>query len=776
MSDETHAHLTGAGQYDCAPEPLPTLRHSTAHLLAQAVTQLFPGVKLAIGPPIENGFYYDFHRDVPFTEEDLGRLEERMRDLAKADYPIVREERSRAEAIRYYREHDEPFKVEILEALPPDVTRVSFYRQGDFVDLCRGPHVPSTGHIQAFKLLSSSGAYWRGDEHRPMLQRIYGTAWFTQEELDKYVWSVEEAKRRDHRKLGRELDLIMFHDVSPGAPFWLPKGMVVFRELERYARELQDARGYQEISTPILVNKRLWEQSGHWEHYSENMFKVEAEEQIFSLKPMNCPESTYAYRHALRSYRDLPLRFSEMGRLHRNERSGTLTGLFRVRQITMDDAHIYCRPDQLQAEIAGVLELVEVFYGTFGIKPTFKLATRPDKYLGTAEQWDHAERALEEALRANGLAVHAQAGRRGVLRPQDRHPHRGCPRARLADGHRSGGPDHAARSLPARVHRRGQPGEAADRDPPGDPRLVRALHRHPDRALRGRLPDVAGAGPGAGPPGLGQARRVRRHGPPAPARCRRAGRARRPLGEARVQGARGAGPEGAVRAGGGGARGPRGHRERSQERRRGRRGDARRPVPRRGHGRDPDPGRDFTHRAGTGVRRISTLQRDLRINEGIRAREVRVVSAEGEQLGILPIAEALRIAQERELDLVEVAPEAVPPVCRIMDFGKFKYQQSRRAKDARKKQTVIQVKEVKMGPKTDEHDFQFKARHVRRFIEDGNKAKVTIRFRGREMVHTELGRRLLDRMTQDMLDIATIESHARLEGRNMVMILTPKQR
>ena len=243
-----------------------------------------------------------------------------------------------------------------------------------------------------------------------MLQRIYGTAWFTQEELDRYVWSLEEAKRRDHRKVGRELDLFMFHDVCPGAPFWLPKGMVVFRELERYARELQDARGYQEISTPILVNKRLWEQSGHWEHYSENMFKVEAEEQIFSLKPMNCPESTFAYRHALRSYRDLPLRFSEMGRLHRNERSGTLTGLFRVRQITMDDAHIYCRPDQLQAEITGVLELVQVFYRTFGLEPRFRLATRPEKYLGQAEQWDQAERALEEALRANGLPFTLKPG------------------------------------------------------------------------------------------------------------------------------------------------------------------------------------------------------------------------------------------------------------------------------------------------------------------------------------------------------------------------------
>jgi threonyl-tRNA synthetase len=410
MADETHAHLTGAGEYDCTPEPLPTLRHSTAHLLAQAVTQLFPGVKLAIGPPIENGFYYDFHRDVPFTEEDLARLEERMRDLAKADYPIVREERSRADAIQHYRHLDEPFKVEILEALPPDVTRVSFYRQGEFVDLCRGPHVPSTGHIQAFKLLSSSGAYWRGDERRPMLQRIYGTAWLTQEELDRYVWSIEEAKRRDHRKVGRELALFAMHDIAPGAPFWLPKGMIVFRELERFWREVHDARGYQEISTPILVNKRLWEQSGHWEHYKENMFQLEVDEQIMSLKPMNCPESTFVYRHELRSYRDLPLRLSEIGRLHRLERSGTLTGLLRVRQLTMDDAHIYCRPDQIQAEITGVLALVKTFYDVFGFSPRFYLATRPAKAMGTVELWDHAEHALHEALRANDLAYGVNQG------------------------------------------------------------------------------------------------------------------------------------------------------------------------------------------------------------------------------------------------------------------------------------------------------------------------------------------------------------------------------
>jgi threonyl-tRNA synthetase len=410
MADDAHAHLTGAGEFDCVPEPLPTLRHSSAHLMAQAVTQLFPGTKLAIGPPIDNGFYYDFHRPEPFTEEDLERIEARMRELARADYPIVREERSREEAIRYYEAQGEPFKLEILRDLPPDVTRVSFYRQGDFVDLCRGPHVPSTGHIRAVKLLSTSGAYWRGDERRPMLQRIYGTAWFTQEELDRHLWRLEEAKRRDHRRLGRELSLFDFHDVSPGAAFWLPKGMIVFRELERYSREMQDARGYAEISTPILVNRRLWEQSGHWEHYADNMFRVEAEEQVFSLKPMNCPESTYVYRQAIRSYRDLPLRFAEMGRLHRNERSGTLTGMFRVRQFTQDDAHIYCRPDQLQDEITGVLQLVRDFYATFSLEPMFRLATRPEKFLGTAEQWNRAEAALEEALKANGLSYVVKPG------------------------------------------------------------------------------------------------------------------------------------------------------------------------------------------------------------------------------------------------------------------------------------------------------------------------------------------------------------------------------
>jgi threonyl-tRNA synthetase len=405
---EEERHLNLTGEFDCDPTPLSTLRHSTSHVMAQAVKRLFPEVELAIGPAIEDGFYYDFAKPEPFTAEDLVRLEDEMRAIAKADLPFERQEMSRADAIAFFRERGERFKVEILQGIAAD--RVSLYRQGDFIDLCRGPHLASTGQVRVFKLLTSSGAYWRGDEKNPMLQRIYGTAWLTQEELDRYLWRLEEAKKRDHRKLGRELDLFVFHDVSPGAPFWLPGGWTIVRELEKFVREVLDANGYQEISTPILVNKKLWEQSGHWDFFRENMFLVEVEQQLFGLKPMNCPESTLVYRHALRSYRDLPLRFSDMGRLHRNERSGTLTGLFRVRQFTQDDAHIYCRLDQVQDEVAKLLGLIREWYQTFRLEPLFKLSTRPEKSMGSDEQWRTAEGALADALRANGLTFDLNPG------------------------------------------------------------------------------------------------------------------------------------------------------------------------------------------------------------------------------------------------------------------------------------------------------------------------------------------------------------------------------
>jgi threonyl-tRNA synthetase len=405
---EEDRHLRLTGEFDCDATPLATLRHSTSHVMAQAVKRLFPDVKVAIGPAIEDGFYYDFAKPEPFAPEDLAKIETIMAEIVKANIPFERQEMSRAEAIAFFRERGEPYKVEILEGI--EAERVSLYRQGDFIDLCRGPHVRATGEIKAFKLLSSSGAYWRGDEKNPMLQRIYGTAWLTQEELDKYLWRLDEARKRDHRKLGRELDLYIFNEVSPGAPIWLPGGWTIVRELERFVREHLDASGYQEISTPILVNKKLWEQSGHWDYYKDNMFLVDAEEQTFGLKPMNCPESTIVYRHVLRSYRDLPLRFSDMGRLHRNERSGTLTGLFRVRQFTQDDAHVYCRLDQVQAEITAMLGLVREWYKPFGLEPLFKLSTRPEKSLGTDEQWRVAESGLEDALHANGLAFELNPG------------------------------------------------------------------------------------------------------------------------------------------------------------------------------------------------------------------------------------------------------------------------------------------------------------------------------------------------------------------------------
>ena len=404
--EERHLKLTG--DFDCDATPLATVRHSTSHVMAQAVKRLWPDVKVAIGPAIDDGFYYDFAKAEPFTPEDLARIETVMREIVAADLPFERQEMARADAIAFFRERGEPYKVEILEGI--DAPTVSLYRQGDFIDLCRGPHVPSTGAIKAFKLVSSSGAYWRGDEKNPMLWRIYGTAWLHQDELDKYLWRLEEAKKRDHRKLGRELELFVFSDLSPGAPVWLPHGWTIVRELEKFVREVLDARGYQEISTPILANKKLWEQSGHWEYFRENMFLVESEDQVFSLKPMNCPESTLVYRNALRSYRDLPLRFADMGRLHRNERSGTLSGLFRVRQFTQDDGHIYCRLDQVQDEITGALELIREWYKTFEIEPFYKLSTRPEKSMGTAEQWATAEKGLADALHANGLSYDLNPG------------------------------------------------------------------------------------------------------------------------------------------------------------------------------------------------------------------------------------------------------------------------------------------------------------------------------------------------------------------------------
>ncbi len=394
-----------------AGHELDPMRHSAAHVMAEAVLDLFPGSKLGIGPAIADGFYYDFELPRALRPDDLAAIERRMRESVAADHPFVRRELPQDEGRAFFAERDQPFKVEILDDLVTkaresgtEAPPTSVYEHGPFVDLCKGPHVERTGAIGPFKLLAVAGAYWRGDEQRPMLQRIYGTVWETQEQLDQHLWRREEAKKRDHRRLGVALDLFSFSNVSPGSAFWHPKGQRIWRALEGAMRELQERRGYQEISTPIVVSERLWQQSGHWDHYRDNMFLIESEGQTFSLKPMNCPESTVIYKSRLRSYRDLPLRFSEFGRLHRNERSGTLSGLTRVRQFIQDDAHIFVRPDQLMSELQALLGEVREAYSWFGLQPRFTFATRPDKAIGDPALWELAERLVVEAFAAGDIS------------------------------------------------------------------------------------------------------------------------------------------------------------------------------------------------------------------------------------------------------------------------------------------------------------------------------------------------------------------------------------
>jgi threonyl-tRNA synthetase len=393
-----------------AGDELDPMRHSTAHVMAEAVMDLFPGTKLGIGPAIEGGFYYDFELPRALTPDDLEAIEKRMAASVSDDHAFERGELSSEEGRRFFEEQGQPYKVEILDDLAkkardeerePDA--VSTYRHGPFIDLCRGPHVESTGRIGPFKLLSIAGAYWRGDEKRPMLQRIYGTVWPSQEELDRYLWRRQEAKKRDHRRLGVQLDLFSFHDVSPGAAFWHPKGWTLYRTLEGAMRELQASRGYQEVYTPPLVHQKLWEKSGHWDLYREHMFLLESEDQTFSLKPMNCPESTFIYQSRVRSYRELPLRLSEYGKLHRNELSGVLSGLTRVRHFVTDDAHIYVRPDQIGSEIQGLLGEVRESYSWVGLEPKLTFGTRPDKALGDPAVWTETEAIMRRELDESGL-------------------------------------------------------------------------------------------------------------------------------------------------------------------------------------------------------------------------------------------------------------------------------------------------------------------------------------------------------------------------------------
>lgn len=391
------------------PEALEVYRHTTSHIMAQAIKRLYPDALLAIGPAIEKGFYYDFKFQELLSPQDLAAIEAEMKKIIKANYPVIRKEMSRQEAIRLFSEAGEEYKVELIEDLPEEAT-ISLYQQGEFIDLCAGPHVPSTGRLKAFKLMSLAGAYWRGNEKNKMLQRVYGTSFPTTEQLKDYLFKLEEAKKRDHRKLGRELGLFVVLDEGPGFPFFLPKGMVLRNELEKYWREVHYAAGYQEIRTPIILNRSLWERSGHWEHYRDNMYFTQIDDEDFAIKPMNCPGGILVYKQNLHSYRELPIRLGEMGLVHRHELSGVLHGLMRVRAFTQDDAHIFMLPEQVIGEVKNVFELVDMVYSKFGFPYHVELSTKPEKAMGSQEMWDFATIALKNALENMGINYKVNEG------------------------------------------------------------------------------------------------------------------------------------------------------------------------------------------------------------------------------------------------------------------------------------------------------------------------------------------------------------------------------
>lgn len=389
-------------------EALEIIRHTTSHIMAQAVKRLYDDVQVAIGPAIDDGFYYDFNLSETLNEESLEEIEEEMKKIIEEDIDIRRKELPREEAVELMKERNEKYKLELIDELDDEM--ISFYFQGDYVDLCRGPHLPSTGYVKAFKLLNVAGAYWRGDEDNEMLQRIYGTAFASEKELEKYLKRVEEAKKRDHRKLGKELDLFSIQDEGKGFPFFHPKGMAVRNELVDFWKEEHRKAGYEEIKTPIILDESLWHQSGHWDHYKDNMYFTEIDDETHAVKPMNCPGGILVYKDSMHSYRDLPIRMAELGLVHRHEMSGALHGLMRVRSFTQDDAHIYCLPDQIEDELSGVIELVDKIYSAFGFNYNVELSTKPEKAMGSDEMWDKAIDALRTSIEANSLDYEVNEG------------------------------------------------------------------------------------------------------------------------------------------------------------------------------------------------------------------------------------------------------------------------------------------------------------------------------------------------------------------------------
>jgi len=401
-------------------EALDLIRHDAAHVMAQAVQELYPGTQVTIGPAIEDGFYYDFARETPFTPEDLEKIEKRMDEIVKRDLPIQREVWSREEAMKVFAVLGESYKVQIIDEVIPKGEELSIYRQGDWFDVCRGPHLPSTGKLpRAFKLMKLAGAYWRGDSKNAMLQRIYGTAWAKKEDLEAYLHRLEEAEKRDHRRLAKQLDLLHMQDEAPGMVFWHPKGWIVWQQIEQYMRQKFVEYGYQEVRTPAVMDRSLWEKSGHWENYHDNMFTTASENRDYAVKPMNCPGHVQIFNSGLHSYRELPLRLAEFGSCHRNEPSGALHGIMRVRGFTQDDAHIFCAEEQIEQEVADFIVMLQKVYADFGFNDVLvKLSTRPEKRVGSDESWDRAEAALAAALEKNNLAFDLQPGEGAFYGPK----------------------------------------------------------------------------------------------------------------------------------------------------------------------------------------------------------------------------------------------------------------------------------------------------------------------------------------------------------------------
>ena len=549
--DSSH-RLTGDAAVEpidaASPEGLSILRHSMSHVMAQAVQETFTGVQVSIGPSIEDGFYYDFEYAETFTPQDLEKIEARMREIAAADIPFERREVSRAEAVALFQKKGENYKVELINDLPADVKTVSLYTQNGYVDLCRGPHVPSTGMIRAFKLLNVAGAYWRGDERNKMLQRIYGTGFATQEALDEHLRLLEEAKKRDHRRLGRELDLFQLNDeAGAGLVIWHPKGALLRTIIEDWERKEHLKRGYDIVIGPQILKADLWKRSGHFDHYRENMYFTEVDEQTYGIKPMNCLSHMLIYKSKIRSYRDLPLRYFELGTVHRHEKAGVLHGLMRVRQFTQDDAHILCTPEQLNSEIRAIADFVGYAMGIFGFEYEVELSTRPENSIGSDQDWELATSALRGALKDNGMTYEVNEGDGAFYGPKIDFKLKDALEAEVAVR------DHpvrfyAAGAVRSALRRRGWRKTPPGHAPSGDPGRHRTVHGGFDRTLCRGVSALAFARAGRAGDRDGEAYPLGRGGPEAPSRCGHPRGGRFPEREIGLQDPRGSDAENAFHA------------------------------------------------------------------------------------------------------------------------------------------------------------------------------------------------------------------------------------